>query len=355
MHPHKNTDSEKKMTHYNIPVFIPHLGCPHDCVFCNQKKITGIKLTDKEADKIISNAKKTIDETLFEIEKTGSKKDRFVEIAFFGGSFTAIEKDVFTKLCLMAKEYVESGRVNGVRCSTRPDCIDDETLKFMKDCRFIMIELGVQSTDDFVLLKSGRGHTKKDVFDAAKKIKKAKIGLGLQMMTHLPYDTDEKAIKTAKDIISLKPDCVRIYPTLVIKGTRLFDMYESGTYKPARVEDAVNLCAKIMKMFYDANINIVRVGLQTTDEINENTVIGPYHGAFREICESIIYKDLIEKYVKKHKISNCTLKIRINGREISKAVGVKKSNTNYFKEKYGVVIKFKSDNRLKKRNLIFVN
>lgn len=330
------------MTHYNIPVFVPHLGCPHDCVFCNQKKITGAK-----SDFIIGEAKKIIEEYLATIER--ENKERFTEIAFFGGSFTAIERDIFESLCFLASKYVKDGRVNGLRCSTRPDCIDDDTLEFMKKCGFIMIELGVQSTDDFVLLKSGRGHTRKDVFDGAKKIKEHGIGLGLQMMTGLPFDTNEKAIATANDIISLKPDCVRIYPTLVIEGTQLCKMYKSGEYAPQTLDNAVSLCAHLIEMFEKSGVNVVRVGLQTTDEINENTVIGPYHPAFRELCESRVYRNKIEKNLP---LGNCI--VAINDREISKAVGVKRENVNYFKEKYKIDIRFKPDKTVKKGHFIFM-
>ena len=309
------------MTHYNIPVFVPHLGCPHDCVFCNQKKITGAENEFKIAD-----AKAVIDENLKTIESLN--KERFVEIAFFGGSFTAIDKDTFESLCLLAKSYIDSGRVNGARCSTRPDCIDEEKLDFMKKCGFLTIELGVQSTDDYVLQKSGRGHTKKDVVNACEMIKKSGIGLGLQMMTGLPFDTEEKSLQTARDIILLKPDCVRVYPTLTIEGTRLFDMYKSGEYIPASLDNSVGLCAKILEMFYDAKINVVRVGLQTTDNINEDTVIGPYHPAFREIAESAIYRNKLEKSgIKSGDV------VYVNSREISKAIGTKKANIKYFKEK----------------------
>lgn len=324
------------MKHYNIPIFVPHLGCPHDCVFCNQKKITGAKSDFK-----IDDAQKTIDDFLKTIED--KNKDRFVEIAFFGGSFTAIDKETFEILCLLAKKYIEDGKVNGIRCSTRPDAIDDEKLKFMKGCGFTTIELGVQSTDELVLLKSGRGHTKKDVFDACEKIKKHGIGLGLQMMTGLPHDTDEKSVQTAKDIISLKPDCVRVYPTLTIEGTRLFDMHKEGTYKPQNLDDALILCAKILEMFYDANINVVRVGLQTTDNINESTVIGPYHPAFREKCESMIYRNKLEKDNLKNGDT-----VYVNSKEISKIVGEKRANIKYFKKKYGIDIYVKADDNIKR-------
>lgn len=326
------------MTHYNIPVFVPHLGCPHDCVFCNQKKITG-----NEKPFMAEDAKKIINEHLKTIEKN---KDRYVEIAFFGGSFTAIDDEIFNNLCLLGKKYIDEKKVHALRCSTRPDLIDNEKLKFMKDCGFETIELGVQSTDDTVLLKSGRGHTKEAVFEASEKIKNANLKLGLQMMIGLPFDTEEKTFKTAKDIISLNPDCVRVYPTLTIEGTRLFDMYKNNEYTPWSLEKTVDVLSKVLSLFYDAGINVVRVGLQTTDNINENTVIGPYHPSIREMAESIIYRNKIENLT-----LNGDLTIFVNDKEISKATGNKKSNILYFKQKYGIKVDIKGDKNIKKGDI----
>ena len=323
------------MTHYNIPVFVPHLGCPHDCVFCNQKKITG-----NEKPFECASAIKTIEENLKTIEKND---DKYVEIAFFGGSFTAIDDNTFKTLCLLGKKYIDEKKVDALRCSTRPDTIDKEKLIFMKECGFKTIELGVQSTDETVLLKSGRGHTKEDVFFASYLIKDMGIDLGLQMMIGLPFDTDEKTLNTAKDLISLKPQCVRVYPTLVMEGTRLFDMYKSGDYEPWSLDKCIPILSKVLNLFYENNVNVVRVGLQTTDNINEKTVIGPYHASIRELAESEIYKNKIEKLKLKDDAYIC-----VNDKEISKAVGNKKSNITYFKEKYGINIKICGNPDVKK-------
>ncbi|MBE7053721.1 MAG: radical SAM protein [Ruminococcaceae bacterium] len=323
------------MTHYNIPVFVPHLGCPHDCVFCNQKKITGTK-KPFECDMAVQ----TIEENLKTISKND---DKYVEIAFFGGSFTAIEDEIFKKLCLIGKKYIDEKKVDALRCSTRPDCIDEDKLRFMKECGFKTIELGVQSTDETVLLKSGRGHTKEDVFLASRLIKESGIDLGLQMMIGLPFDTEEKTLDTAKDLISLNPSCVRVYPTLTLEGTRLFDMYKEGEYTPWSLDRCIPVLAKVLNMFYENNINVVRVGLQTTDEINENTVIGPYHASIRELAESEIYKNKIEKLFLKDGLT-----VFVNDKEISKAIGNKKSNITYFKEKYGINIKICKNPLVKK-------
>ena len=197
------------MKNYRIPIFVPHLGCPHDCVFCNQKHITG-----QAAEVSADDAKEIINKYLSFIPE-----DAYTEIAFFGGSFTGIGLDKQSELLSVACEFLKSGKVQGIRCSTRPDCIDKKILDNLKKYRVTSIELGVQSSDDEVLKKSGRGHSFEDVRRACELIKKHQISLGLQMMLGLPGDTYEKALKTARDLISLKPDCVRIYPTLVVKDT----------------------------------------------------------------------------------------------------------------------------------------
>lgn len=322
------------MAHINIPIFVPHYGCPHQCVFCNQKTITGQKspVSLIDAEKIITDHLKT------------TKEDDFVEIAFFGGSFTAIDRETQTSLCALAKKYIDMGKVNTFRCSTRPDCINEGILDNLKRFGIGTIELGVQSTDEEVLILSERGHTREDVFRASALIKSYGINLGLQMMTNLPGDTFEKSVKTCEDLISLDPVCVRIYPTITLEGTKLYSMYKEGIYTPYTLEETTELLSVLIDKFNDANIDVIRVGLQTTDEINSDTVIGPYHQAIRELAESRIFRKKLE-----NEISDKTYKslnVYVNPRFISKAVGQKRSNVLYFKEKYNIDINIKPDNNL---------
>lgn len=318
-----------KKRHYNIPVFVPHIGCPHDCVFCNQRHITG-----RQSEICAEDVCKIIDEHLKFIDKENS----YVEVAFFGGSFTGIDFNLQTSLMQAAYEYIKDGKIDSLRCSTRPDCIDDAILENAKKYGMKTIELGVQSTDSEVLLKSGRGHGREEVFKASKLIKKHGISLGLQMMLGLPADTKEKSIQTAKDIISLSPECVRIYPTLVVEDTTLYDMYKSGKYTPVTKEYAIDLAAEITEMFEDAGIEVIRIGLQTTDNINEQTVIGPYHSAMGELVRAEVYRRRIEKCVNTGVVDG-TLTYLVPKGEISKAVGHKRSNIKYFKDKYGIDLK----------------
>ena len=315
-----------KLKNYHIPIFVPHKGCPHDCVFCNQRHITG-QLAETTSDDV----RRIIDGHL----KTISADGRYVEAAFFGGSFTGIDMQKQTELLRAAYEYVKRGSVDGIRCSTRPDYINKEITENFKTYGGTCIELGVQSTDEQVLKCSRRGHTFDDVKAASEIIKQSGISLGLQMMIGLVGDTAEKAVKTAADIISLKPDCVRIYPTLVVKDTELYNMYRAGAYKPLTTEEAVEQLSVIIPMFERENISIIRVGLQTTEEINEDTVSGPYHPAIKELAEGRIIRKVIEKNIPGFK-AHTKITIGCNPSRVSEVIGHKKCNTLYFRQKYGI-------------------
>ena len=331
------------MRTYNIPIFVPHRGCPHDCVFCNQKRITGTSSGVTAED-----VKNAVEMSL----KTLHKTDRRVEVAFFGGSFTGIPIEEQTQLLSAAYEYVKEGSVDGIRLSTRPDYITPEILDNLKKYGVTTIELGVQSLDDEVLLKSNRGHTQEDVINAVNLIRKYPFTLGLQMMTGLPGDTAEKSIQTAEKIIALKPDIVRIYPTLTIKDTSLEEMLKTGEYVPQSLQEAVDLCAELVSMFEKNNITVIRVGLQATDEISESgdsVVAGPLHSAFGELVESKIYLGIILNALKDYHSDNA--KIYVAPTEISKATGNKKSNIQEIKKLTGIDIKICADDTLHKREV----
>ncbi len=319
------------MKTYHIPVFVPHKGCPHDCVFCNQKQITG--QTD---DVTGADVKRIIEENLSTMDMNSH-----IEVAFFGGSFTGIEHEKQEELLSAAYPYIESGKVNGIRCSTRADYIDDKTLDILKKYGVTAIELGVQSTDSDVLRKSNRGHTFADVADASYAIKRYGMELGLQMMLGLPGDTREKMIKTCEDLISLEPKCVRIYPTLVVPHTHLWKMYETGEYTPLTQEETVDVLSEIIPRFEKAGIDIIRVGLQTTDNINENTVKGPYHPAIRELAEGRIIRKVLENYLPCRK-----LEVAVNPKRVSATAGHRKINKMYFKEKYSCDLVVKADENI---------
>ena len=268
--------------HYIIPIFVPHEGCVHNCVFCNQNSITGIsEVIDA---KYTKNTIKAYLETINRTEET------VIEVSFFGGSFTAIDINKQRRLLKVAREYKEKGLIDFIRLSTRPDYIDDFILTNLKEYKVDTIELGVQSLDEEVLKRSARGHSEEHVRKASKLIHEYGFTLGHQVMLGLPGDTFEKDIKTALKVVEMKPKICRIYPALVIKNTPMEKMYEQGIYKPYTLEEAVEISKELYNIFTKNNIEVIRIGLQPTEEINEGgeLVAGPFHPAFRELVESKI-------------------------------------------------------------------
>lgn len=316
--------------HVVIPVFVPHRGCPNDCIFCNQKKISG-QMEDMTPGKI----HETVDMHLGTI-----REDAFVEIAFYGGSFTAIEKEQQEEFLRHAYGYVRAGKVSEIRVSTRPDRIDRGILELLKRYGVRTIELGVQSLDDDVLRTSLRGHDSAVVFRSAKLVKDMGFSLGIQIMTGLPGDTREKCLETARKVISMGPDLVRIYPVLVIKGTGLEKMMERGEYRPQDLEEAVDLCAELLRLFEDNGINVIRVGLQPTENIRTGTgsdvVAGPVHPAFRQLAQARVSLKRIEEMIESQRLSDAReIIIRTGPSRVSDVVGQKRTNIEYLKKKYG--------------------
>lgn len=333
---------------YNIPIFVPHRGCPFDCVFCNQNHITG-----STADVTPADVTKTISEYL----KTLPKENRVIETAFFGGSFTGIPIEEQSALLESAYEFKKRGLIDGIRVSTRPDYISVEILDNLLRFGVTTIELGVQSMDNSVLLASNRGHTREDVINAVNLIKRYPFTLGLQMMTGLPSDTDEKSLKTADEIITLKPDIVRIYPTLTIKDTFLEKLYLSGKYTPQTLYGAVELAKKLLIKFEENGVRVIRVGLQSTEEISEHgsVVAGPVHSSFRELVESSIFYDKIAAQIKTGILNGDSKNIYVNPRDISKAVGNKRKNILEIKREFGIDIKIVGDKNIKRNEVrVFV-
>lgn len=316
------------MKTYHIPVFVPHKGCPHDCIFCNQRQITG-----QCEDTSPGEVKSIIDDHL-----TTMEGEYYAEVAFFGGSFTGIDIELQRELMEAAYPYVESGKIHGIRCSTRPDYINKEVLDNFQKYGGKSIELGVQSTDEEVLRKSHRGHSFEDVKKGAALIKERGLELGVQMMLGLPGDTKEKMIKTASDLISLEPACVRIYPTLVVKDTGLYAMSQRGEYTPLTVEEAVDVLSIVIPMFKKAGVDVIRVGLQTTDEINESTVEGPYHPAIKELAEGRIFRNVMENHVQELKLAP---EVFCHPSKVSVTIGHKGCNKAYFAHNYGITLKVK--------------
>mgnify|MGYP005772290657 CR=1 FL=1 len=330
-------------TQYIIPIFVPHLGCPNDCIFCNQKTISGQKdkMTKEVAKNIIDNYLKNI------------KENAQIQIAFFGGSFTAIDEKEQEELLQVAYEYVKSGKVESIRISTRPDAINKKILKRLKKYKVKTIELGVQSANDYILKRCNRGHNFEDVKKAWKLIRRYGFRLGHQMMVGLPESTRIDEINTAKALIKLKPKMVRIYPVLIVKNTKLEKEYNEGIYEPLPLVQAVEICKELVRMFADKNIEVIRVGLQNTDEISDpknvesQIVAGPFHPAFRQLVESGMWYDSIVGKIKKLNVKVKEVEVTVNPVDCNNVIGHKKENVLKLKEIYDVDLIIKQDENMK--------
>lgn len=327
------------MKHANIAVFVPHNGCPNQCSFCNQRTISGASKQPEPSD--VARA--------CEKAMQGGCEGADVQLAFFGGSFTAIDRDYMTALLEAAQPYIQSGFLNkGIRVSTRPDFIDDEVLSLLKKYGVRAIELGAQSMDDTVLSLNKRGHTAKDVEKAAKLIKSYGFELGLQMMTGLYGSDDADSIDTADKFISLSPDTVRIYPTVVLPGTMLAELYLNGEYSVPSLDESVELCSRLLEMFERADINVIRLGLHAQQDVCDEYLAGGYHPALRELCEGEIYFRKIKTALEGKPKGN--YEITVATAEISKAVGQKKKNIDRLRD-LGYVCKVRGDERYKRYEL----
>lgn len=325
--------------HYIIPVFIPDLACPHQCVFCNQKNISGkIKIPDlNDVTEIVEKHLSTI--------PAGSH----IEIGFFGGNFTGVDKTLQHELLSSAEKYVSCDKVTSIRLSTRPDYIDEDILNFLKSFSVSTIELGAQSFDDEVLRLSGRGHDTETIVKASNLIKQIGFKLGLQMMVGLPGDTIEKSIYTAQKIIGLKAENTRIYPVIVIKDTPLEKLYSENKYTALSLEYAVLQVKEVYKILEAAGINILRVGLHPSEGLinKEVYVAGPFHVSFRELILTEIWKEILQPLLQRPVKKGIV--VTVPPEQLNYAIGYKASNKNMLLQHFNKV-KFVADHLLKGRN-----
>jgi histone acetyltransferase (RNA polymerase elongator complex component) len=292
-------------THRNFSFFVPHAGCPNCCVFCSQTKITGVD-SDKSLDEEINELRAMLENGAGDFAES--------QIAFFGGSFTAIDRNRMETLLAVANEYIDKGVAESIRISTRPDCINEEILRLLAKYRVRNIELGVQSTSDKVLDASSRGHTAKSSFESAKMITENGFVFGGQMMIGLPGSTLEDELQTARDIVKMGAGEARIYPTVVFEDTRLCDMTENGEYKPLALDEAVERTAKCYKIFLDSGVKVLRVGLHASENL-KNARYGANHPSIGELVKSCVYTEIIAE-----KAGDCrgkTLQVGIRKNDIS--------------------------------------
>lgn len=326
--------------HFTIPVFIPGVACPHQCIFCDQKKISGRQKLPS-AEKI----KNIIEEHL----KTISKENTLVEVGFFGGTFTGLSLKKQEEFLKAVAPFIDKGFVKSIRLSTRPDFINDEILELLKNNHVETIELGAQSLHDDILLACERGHTLDDVVKASKMVLDFGFHLGLQMMIGLPGDTLEKTKQTAEKIVELGADNTRIYPTLVVKGTKLEQLYYERKYIPLSIETAVNWTKELFKIFEKNNVNIIRVGLHPSEGLlkGDDLIAGPFHQSFRELVLTEIWNDLLLPLIKKYKDCEKII-INVPEKEYNYAIGYNAKNKKML-EKYFKKVSFKRDKSLKNR------
>ena len=317
---------EVEMKHYNIPVFLPELACPFRCVYCNQFSITGKqKLPD------VQEVKNIIDRHI----ETFKEEERFVEVAFFGGNFTGLPIKMQDDFLKIVQPYLEKGVINGIRCSTRPDYIDEKRVKILKSFGMKNIELGAQTTNDVILHKCGRGHTFKDIENASQIIVNEGITLGLQMMIGLPFDSFENDMQTARDIIRLGAKETRIYPCIVVKDTELEQLYKNGEYTPLSISDAVDQSATLYEYFTENDVKVLRIGLHTSDDLNGAAyVAGPYHKNFAEMVFSRLWGRKFDKIDDK----TDKLVIEVPENQLNHAIGYQGENKKKLQERYKKVV-----------------
>ena len=329
-----NVKKERKIT---IPIFIPHVGCKNECVFCNQRRISGTIDPVK-----VSDVKKQID-TAIENYKRDNRK---LEVAFFGGSFTGIDKNEQIAYLKIVNYYIKSGVIDSIRLSTRPDYIDQEILDILKAYNVKIIELGVQSMDDKVLALSKRGHTAEDVRRASKLIRENGFVLGHQIMVGLPGSSYEKEEYSINESLALKPDIMRIYPVYILEDSELYEMYKRGIYKPLNLEKALERTTMMYKKCIKSGTNVIRVGLQTTEQISQKNskIVGPVCDNYREMVLSRIMLEIIEKKLDKINIDKkieknknkgivTVINICVPTNQVNYAIGNNKCNQRYLGEK----------------------
>lgn len=322
---------EKVMKHYNIPIFIPHLGCPYDCIYCNQKVIAAqVEIPEpRDVTHIIEQYLGTIPE------------EAVVEVAFFGGNFTAINRRQQEEYLQAVQPFLKQGRVESIRVSTRPDCIDETVLDLLTHYGVKLIELGVQSMSDKVLQASIRNYGPIDVCKSCHLIKERHLDLGIQLMVGLPGDSYTQDMETTLQVISLRPQVVRIYPTLVIADTALEVMWNRGEYIPLGLDEAVTICQDMFLLLQKENIRVIRMGLYPGEELRSDGVVkaGPFHSSFGELVEQKIFKRQAEAAIMLHRDKfgkQSEIDLYVHFRDVSKMTGRKRSSLSELKERWAL-------------------
>ena len=323
-------------SHSIIPIFLPELGCPKQCVFCNQRHISG-QHSVPDSDEVRNNIEQHL--------STLKGRDINTELAFFGGSFTALDSALQTQFLEIAQPYLQNKSISNIRISTRPDAITDENLELLKQYGVSIIELGVQSLDDEVLRLSGRGYSASVVYEAADKIVAHGFALGMQMMIGLPGSTHEKDLFTAKEIIRCGAKGTRIYPLLVFRDTDLERLYINNEYTPLAVDEAVEHSADLLELFLDADVQVYKIGLHPSEFLENGTLLaGPWIPAFRQHVQALVWQRKFEKALAS---DSSIIGFRVHPSDINSALGPNRSNVIHFRQK-GLSLLIRTDTTIKR-------
>ncbi len=333
-----------------IPIFIPHSGCPHQCAFCNQSIITNQKsnLPDKyQIDDIITQY----------LQYKGNRKS--VELAFFGGNFLGLPHKTIIKFLETVNPYITENKIHGIRFSTRPDTIHPHTLDLLKSYKISAIELGVQSMNDKILLKSKRDHTAGDTIKTIGLLKEYSFKIGVQIMVGLPDDSESSLLASTHKLAKLAPDFARIYPLMVLKGSPMEQWYKKGVYKPLLLEESVKLVKKMYQIFQAAHIDVIRMGLQASDMMEDQSMVlaGPWHPAFGHLVFSQIFHDMICSQIKQSPelLKAKNLILNVHPKSESRLRGDKNSNLKKLKSRYpGIDFLVDSGNPMQNKNSVII-
>ena len=332
--------------HANVALFIPHAGCPHQCSFCNQRTIAG-----KASQPTKQDVQKACETAISSMKTTAEQS----QIAFFGGSFTALPQEYMLELLESAYPYVKQGYFSGIRLSTRPDAVDDAMVTLLKRYGVNTIELGAQCMNDDVLALNERGHLVRQVEIASACIKKQGISLVLQMMTGLYGSSDMTDKQTAEQFVKLQPDGVRIYPTVVVEGTHLAELYRQGRYMPQALEKAVMLCAELLEFFEEQQqIPVIRLGLHAEQDLIKGLLAGPWHPSFRELCENRLFFQKALEMLQTTYPAGGEVTVCVHPRSISKMIGQGKQNLQQLKQ-HGYCVSVVSDESLANRQIKIIS
>jgi histone acetyltransferase (RNA polymerase elongator complex component) len=311
-----------------IPIFLPHAGCPHQCVFCNQTSITGVKRDMLPPEKV--------ERQILEFLEYKGNDRRPVQVAFYGGNFLGLGKDYIERLLNVSTKFVKNKEIDGIRFSTRPDTIDHDRIEILKNYPVTTVEIGAQSMEDRVLAIARRGHFASDTQRAVTLLKDRHYQIGLQMMVGLPEEDEAGSLSTAHRIGELKPDFVRIYPTIVLKNSLLARWYKNGTYRPWSLERSIAHVKTLYLFFKKKNISVIRMGLQASEDLDSGAAVlaGPYHPAFGHLVHSEIFLDMATKIMDNKAVSQDTFTLKVHPRSVSKMRGLNNKNVNALKKRF---------------------